>query len=61
MDNISSDYGPRLQVSARSFFVPAGVAFSLFLITFATDEEIYNRPNTVSAVDEFINWYKLNN
>lgn len=23
-----------------------------------TDEEIYNRPNTVSAVDEFINWYK---
>lgn len=26
-----------------------------------TDEEIYNRPNTVSAVDEFINWYKLNN
>ena len=39
-------------------FIPSNYTKTLAEMT---DEEIYNRPNTVSAVDEFINWYKLNN
>ncbi len=33
MDNISSDYGPRLQVSARSFFIAFLSLFTRFFVT----------------------------